>query len=345
MPLFHEDPTSRSGPSIIISGSIAAELDWALSAVQHPQFQRDHAVLDRVFEGSPELVERARSFWGPGEQTSYGGSIEIMVLAHHGGLLYSMDADELLGRLEQICAHAPTDLRLGSESVEDRAALTARLARLRSSPAARRRYVQLIRDVWAALRPDWERSGRSAVNAAVASRCELKQRGAPWREVVGNHKFCNEELVSELTASVGPNGAIAVVPAFFAHLGSLVDLPGTVVLGVRADAPAAQARARTELLARRLRTISDPTRLAMLEALQEAPMTVSELAAHFSLAQPTVSNHVKLLRDAGIVANGNDAGRRVLAVQPDALTDLLDHLEDMLQLARSAAGTNGRRSP
>jgi DNA-binding transcriptional ArsR family regulator len=107
-----------------------------------------------------------------------------------------------------------------------------------------------------------------------------------------------------------------------------------VLIGVRAEGSGAEARARTEVLARRLKTISDPTRLAMVEVLRSAPSTVSELAALFGLAQPTVSNHVKILRDAGLVANSTDGGRRALVLQPDALDALLDGLQGMVAPSR-----------
>jgi DNA-binding transcriptional ArsR family regulator len=79
-------------------------------------------------------------------------------------------------------------------------------------------------------------------------------------------------------------------------------------------------------LARRLKVISDPTRLAMLQALRWRAMTVSELATHFSLAQPTVSAHVKLLREAGVISNRIEGGQRKLVVQQEALNALLEHL-------------------
>jgi DNA-binding transcriptional ArsR family regulator len=268
-----------------------------------------------------------------------------MILAHHGGLLSSVEPDELLGQLEAICADAPDDLRLASESSEDRAALLARLARLRASRPVRQRYVELVSDVWSALSDDWERDGRLAVKNAVVVRHELQDRGLPWREVAGNIKSCNNELLSELVGALGPQGTVAVVPAYFAHLGLMVDLPGTVVVGVRADGLGVQSRARTELLARRLKTISDPTRLAMLEALRGAPLTVSDLATHFSLAQPTVSNHVKLLREAGILSNRTVAGRRVLAVESDVLVELLDNLGAMFALPGRGAGSQGAGGP
>jgi DNA-binding transcriptional ArsR family regulator len=121
-----------------------------------------------------------------------------------------------------------------------------------------------------------------------------------------------------------------VVPAFFTHKGLLVDLPGVVVVGVRTDTTGAQARARTEALARRLKAISDPTRLAMLDALRNGPLTVTEIAVAFALAQPTVSNHVKVLRDAGLVSDVRDGTRRHLIVEHREVEELLTNLHDVL---------------
>ena len=61
--------------------------------------------------------------WGPGEEISCGGFMELMVLAHDGGLLFSTDADALLDRLDALCTSAPAasdELPLLSETTEDR---------------------------------------------------------------------------------------------------------------------------------------------------------------------------------------------------------------------------------
>ena len=328
MPLYYEDQNERP-PPLVVHGSLAMELDWVISSARRPEFRRDHAVLDRVYGQRPDLVRRIEELWEPSLVTTC--TMDLMVLAHHGGLLLSLDPAQLLRRLDELCRDAPVDLPLRSEPPEDRRAVLGRMEALRSSPDRRARYVDLVTEVWSALAEDWERDGRSAVAAAVAERRALQQKGAPWRDVARMPECMDQELVvSELIPSLAPEGTVAVVPAFFAHIGSLVDLPGTVLIGVRADGSGAQARARTELLARRLKTVSDPTRLAMIEALRAGPRTVGDLAELFGLAQPTVSNHVKVLRDAGMVANGTGTDRRRLHLQPDELVDLLEHLQVVL---------------
>jgi DNA-binding transcriptional ArsR family regulator len=56
-----------------------------------------------------------------------------------------------------------------------------------------------------------------------------------------------------------------------------------------------------ELVAKLFRGFSDPSRLALLEALRGGPRTVNELAETAGLSQPNTSNHLSCLRDCGLV--------------------------------------------
>lgn len=50
-----------------------------------------------------------------------------------------------------------------------------------------------------------------------------------------------------------------------------------------------------------MKALSDPNRVKIVKMLQEKPMCVCEIQAAIELAQPTVSNHLKILDDAGLV--------------------------------------------
>jgi ArsR family transcriptional regulator, cadmium/lead-responsive transcriptional repressor len=340
MPLIHTDLPSSKTLAVSVQPSVAIEIEWALASGERDDYRRDHPVLAAVFDRDPELQLRVDAMWGPGEEMSCGGFMELMVLAHVGGLLFTTDAEELLDRLESLCAGDAVDpdrFSLLSETDADRAVIMLRLERLRESPERRRRYVALVREMWEAIRDEWERSGRGAVEVAVAARNEIRAKGADWHEVARSE--CDfGDLLDRAVADLGPGGALVVVPAFFTHKGLLVDLPGVVVVGVRTDTTGAQARARTEALARRLKAISEPTRLAMLDALRNGPRTVTDIATAFGLAQPTVSNHIKVLRDAGLVTDERNGTRRHLVVQHDAVEELLSNLHDVLS-DRVVAGT------
>jgi DNA-binding transcriptional ArsR family regulator len=324
------DDAQTNTPNIGIHPSIAVEIEWALAAAFHPEYRQDHPALARLYDQNPALGDRVRAFWdAPDTAVSCGGFPELVVLAQHGGLLFTTDADLLISRLEDLAETAPIDMTLTSETDEDRAAILARLRHLRSSADRRRRYSQLVTDTWGPLRSDWERDGRQTVDAAIAARRAVVAKGAPWFEVAR----CETDfggLVGKLVEELGPDGELAVVPAYFTHRGLILELSGTVLIGVRTDRSGAEARAHTELLARRLKTIADPTRLAILHTLRREPRTITGLATLFSLAQPTVSNHVKLLRDAGLVESGPDGSRRELVVCQDNVHDLLEHLQGVL---------------
>jgi DNA-binding transcriptional ArsR family regulator len=335
MPLIETDLPNSHAPRVSVEPSIAVEIEWVMLSAVRPGFRQGNAPVAAIYERDPALLERARSIWDPEEATSSGGGgfLELIVLAHHGGLLFSTDAELLLDQLDGLCASVPVDperLPLYSELPEDRAAVVLRLSRLRASADLRDRYVALVRDIWDAMRVEWERSGRGAVEVAMAARREVRAKGADWHEVVRSECDMGEGL-DRTVAAVGPDAEVVVVPAYFTHKGLLVDLPGgVVVVGVRTDTTGAQARARTESLARRLKAISDPTRLAILDALRTGPRTATEIATAFSLAQPTVSNHVKVLRGAGLVTEVRHGTRRQLVVDNEMVEELITNLHEVL---------------
>lgn len=239
----------------------------------------------------------------------------------------------------------PAVLTLRSETAEDRQAVLKRLSRLRASAGDRARYAEVLRDLWANVALEWERRGRPSVEAAVAARRQLLGRGASLEEVARNDCTLVEELFAEVVPRLGPDGEVAVVPAYFTHKGLIAELPGLVVVGVRADGTSGFARARTEALARRLKAMSDPTRLAILDTLRSGPRTVTEIAACFSLAQPTVSNHVKVLRQAGFLAEQRVGTRHNLVVRAEAVDDVIGDLSEVLRPGATPVALDGFARP
>jgi DNA-binding transcriptional ArsR family regulator len=65
--------------------------------------------------------------------------------------------------------------------------------------------------------------------------------------------------------------------------------------------------------------LADPTRRAILARLTEGPVTIGELAAPFQLTLPTVSRHIKLLEEAGLVLKERNAQWRTVRLESTAL--------------------------
>ena len=60
--------------------------------------------------------------------------------------------------------------------------------------------------------------------------------------------------------------------------------------------------------------LADPTRRAIFERLARGPRAVGELAREFPVSRPAVSQHLRVLKDAGLVVDRRDGNRRLYAV-------------------------------
>ena len=68
--------------------------------------------------------------------------------------------------------------------------------------------------------------------------------------------------------------------------------------------------------------LADDTRLGIVEALSRREASVNDLVALFKLSQPAISQHLKVLRDAGLVRSRPDAQRRIYSIDPKGLKQI-----------------------
>jgi DNA-binding transcriptional ArsR family regulator len=73
--------------------------------------------------------------------------------------------------------------------------------------------------------------------------------------------------------------------------------------------------------------LANPTRRAILARLASGEVSVSELAEPFSMTQPAVSRHLKVLERAGLISSGSDAQRRPRKLEARALAEATEWLE------------------
>jgi DNA-binding transcriptional ArsR family regulator len=76
-----------------------------------------------------------------------------------------------------------------------------------------------------------------------------------------------------------------------------------------------------------LLALGDPTRLARLERLAERPRAVVDLARELPVSRPAVSQHLRVLKDAGLVVDQAVGNRRIYRVDPEGLAALRDQLD------------------
>jgi DNA-binding transcriptional ArsR family regulator len=78
-----------------------------------------------------------------------------------------------------------------------------------------------------------------------------------------------------------------------------------------------------------LRALVEPHRREILRLVRDEARSVNEITEHFSISQQAVSQHLKVLKDAGLVAVRQDGQRRLYEVRPDGLDSLESFLAEL----------------
>jgi DNA-binding transcriptional ArsR family regulator len=78
---------------------------------------------------------------------------------------------------------------------------------------------------------------------------------------------------------------------------------------------------------RRIEALGDATRRAIFERLAERPSPVGELANELPVSRPAVSQHLRVLKDAGLVTDRPAGTRRIYQLDPDGVAALRDYLD------------------
>jgi DNA-binding transcriptional ArsR family regulator len=73
--------------------------------------------------------------------------------------------------------------------------------------------------------------------------------------------------------------------------------------------------------------LADPTRREIFERLARRPRPVGELAEGLPVSRPAVSQHLKVLRDAGLVSDTKEGSRRLYRVDPQGVAGMREYLD------------------
>ncbi|HEY4928873.1 MAG TPA: metalloregulator ArsR/SmtB family transcription factor [Acidimicrobiales bacterium] len=79
--------------------------------------------------------------------------------------------------------------------------------------------------------------------------------------------------------------------------------------------------------------LGDPTRRAIFELLSERPSSVGDLAALVPVSRPAVSQHLKVMKDAGLLMDERDGTRRIYRLDPDGVAEMRAYVDRFWNLA------------
>jgi DNA-binding transcriptional ArsR family regulator len=99
--------------------------------------------------------------------------------------------------------------------------------------------------------------------------------------------------------------------------------------------------------AKAMDALGDATRREIMERLRTGPRPVGEIAAELPISRPAVSQHLRVLREAGLVTERKDGTRRIYGVEPKAIGDLRAYFDSFWEQALAgfkAVAESGRRT-
>ena len=96
-----------------------------------------------------------------------------------------------------------------------------------------------------------------------------------------------------------------------------------------------------------LQAIAEPRRRDILRLVRHRELSSGDIAAHFDVTRPAISQHLQILADAGLVSMRREGTKRLYLARPEGLAELRQFLEsfwdDRLQLLKQAAEAEERR--
>lgn len=295
---------------IVVKTSLVTELVWAMS-LQPVDAEEPYPQRIGRFAAAPDVEDSVRSFWDDGQEFF----TEVLILADRAGAIFEEDPERLFDLLESAAAETQRTEPLDSEAHEDQKRFRARLKRLRDRPQLRRQWIALLRSVWEVVGPVWEARGRTVAEAQAREYRQKLPGSVSYVDVEAMFQCDYDGTLPRVFRDlVAKGGEMVLAPAYFGRRGMFLAFPERMLVCPPTPSTPTGPTPETRSRAKRFKALGDPTRLALLEAMGRRARTVGELSDLMGLAQPTVSNHVKALREAGLVAEGQESGRRL---EPD----------------------------
>src|SRR5258705_13510560 len=267
--------------TITAAASAPLELMWVLHNSQ----------AKHVLDGSYASMEPVRARYGTALREFWNDGVrdytEAMVLAQWGGTLLDLDLDRYFATLDAVAARGGDAGTLLSEAPSHRAALIARLERLRTEPELRSKYRSLLMEVWEPLSTEWAGTGcATAVAEAEAWRRRLES-GEEFRAILERPRiWAGRPEMDDLANAAAAEGRLILSPGWFFGEIHVVEIDGNLYLGrgIRAADNDALRRATSIRVAGNLKALADPTRLNIVLLLACQPSSVTEVAKCLELS-------------------------------------------------------------
>jgi DNA-binding transcriptional ArsR family regulator len=213
----------------------------------------------------------------------------------------------------------------------EREALRVRLEKLAQDEVLRSSYIDTMREIWAAAAASWAKEGKAAVSTEVRAWTRDLAEGAGYLQVLRlQHLWDGRPELDALADAASAQGRLTLTPCWFGGKVHVIELDGAVYAGRGMRHDERSYRKVAAEISSNIKALADPTRLAILLRLARQPASVTEVARQFELSQPTVSAHVQILRDAGLLEERQDGRSARLSANEEGLRRLFSSTEESL---------------
>jgi DNA-binding transcriptional ArsR family regulator len=136
--------------------------------------------------------------------------------------------------------------------------------------------------------------------------------------------------IDSVADAAAAEGNLVMTPAWFGGQIHVLEFDGKVYVGrgIRHEGPSLKQVA--DEVSSRIKSLSDPTRLAIFLCLASEPASVTEIARKLNLSQPTVSAHVQMLREAGLLDEKTVGRSAQLSASAEGMHKLFSNAEEAL---------------
>lgn len=340
------DTTGRSGAPLLVAPSATLDLVYGCFYLNGASRRSNDvpAWAERLQREAPDVAADAAAL---GDRTAEAGPAFVLFgLAMDHGYVWDDDPLRFIDDLPDLEVRLRTSLASDAASTGASTGASNAASDLpeaqrtwivdRAEPDWPRRVAATLASLWREVGPYWEGEGRAVTEASAARVRERLASADDVLRALPEHSFAQFESLATKVRSDAEAGRLWIVPLALAAGGGFhvqTDDHAALGFGLQSERVHARTEERVAEVARRAKALADPTRLMLLSLLAgypTTPLTVGDLARQLGVSQPTVSGHLKQLREAGLVRVERRGNRSFPTIEGDAVRTLLDALASVL---------------
>lgn len=324
-----DQPSVQAGPSATLDLIYAV---FFLNGLERRPAEAPAWAID-LRDRAPEVVDAARAL--ASDPAGHGKLVGAFGMAMEGGFVWDETPDRFLEELPRLAVRQRA--WVDADEAPMMPETLQQLIREQDPEALAAEIASVLAPLWREVGRYWTNEGRAlAETAAEEVRVRFTETGDVVRALPSHH-FVQFEALAETLRGHVERGALYVVPLALASAGGFhleAKVAAAVGFGLASENVHARTEAQVADVAKRAKALADPTRLMLLSLLARyattSSLTVGDLARQLGVSQPTVSGHLKTLREAGLVQVERKGNRSLPRLDRDAVQEVLSALDDVL---------------